>query len=116
MAIPDEAYTAGLRRLEQELADGSAPRLGDRVVDVACGTGVVAIAAARRVGPTGRVIGVDLNPGMLVMARAQSAPSPECAPIEWHEASADALPWPTDPAISSTASSGFNIFRTDSRP
>jgi hypothetical protein len=53
---------------------------------------------------------------MLVMARAQSAPSPECAPIEWHEASADALPWPTDPAISSTASSGFNIFRTDSRP
>jgi predicted RNA methylase len=39
------------------------PHPGERVVDVACGTGIVARIAAARVGPTGAVVGVDLNPG-----------------------------------------------------
>ena len=59
---------------------------GERVLDVACGTGVVARAAAKRVGPAGRVIGVDLNPGMIAVAR--SLPAPIGAPIEWLERSA----------------------------
>jgi ubiquinone/menaquinone biosynthesis C-methylase UbiE len=61
-----------------------APLLVD--LDVACGTGVVARAAAERVGPAGRVIGVDLNPGMICVAR--SLPPPIGAPIEWLERSA----------------------------
>jgi ubiquinone/menaquinone biosynthesis C-methylase UbiE len=43
---------------------------GERVLDVACGTGVVARAAAERVGRTGRVAGVDINAAMLEVARA----------------------------------------------
>jgi SAM-dependent methyltransferase len=39
--------------------------VGERVLDVACGTGVVARAAARRVGRSGRVVGIDLNPGAI---------------------------------------------------
>jgi ubiquinone/menaquinone biosynthesis C-methylase UbiE len=62
---------------------------GDRVVDIACGTGVVARLAAERVGPTGAVAGVDLNPGMLAVARTVPAPGP----LAWHEASADSLPF-----------------------
>jgi SAM-dependent methyltransferase len=62
------------------------------VLDVACGTGVVARVAAQRVGATGRVVGVDLNPGMLAVARA--LPPPPGASIVWQEGSADALPLP----------------------
>jgi ubiquinone/menaquinone biosynthesis C-methylase UbiE len=71
------------------------PRLGERVVDVACGTGIVARIAAGRVGPTGAVVGVDLNPGMLGVARSTvSTDSWSGAPLQWQEASADKLPFP----------------------
>jgi ubiquinone/menaquinone biosynthesis C-methylase UbiE len=64
---------------------------GERVVDVACGTGVVTRAAAERVGPTGTVTGVDIAPDMLDIAERTSAVG---APIEWHAADAAALPVP----------------------
>jgi ubiquinone/menaquinone biosynthesis C-methylase UbiE len=60
--------------------------VGERVLDVACGTGVVARAAAERVGRGGRVVGIDLNPGMIAVA--QSLPAIDGAPIEWLERSA----------------------------
>jgi len=73
------------------------PQIGDRVLDVACGTGIVARIAADRVGPTGKVVGVDLNPGMLRVARAvSSTASPSSARIEWREASAQELPFPNE--------------------
>ena len=56
------------------------------MLDVACGTGVVARAAANSVGPTGRVVGIDLNPGMIAVAR--SSPATDGAPVEWFERSA----------------------------
>jgi len=52
-----------------ELA-GVAP--GDRVLDVCCGTGAAALPAAQRVGPSGRVVGVDLAEQLLVRARAKA--------------------------------------------
>src|SRR5256885_1865522 len=63
------------------LVDAARLAPGERVLDVACGTGVVARAAAARVGPSGHVIGVDLNPGMIAIARA--LPPGAGAPIEW---------------------------------
>jgi ubiquinone/menaquinone biosynthesis C-methylase UbiE len=68
------------------------PSPGERVVDVACGTGIVARVAAARVGPSGSVAGVDLNPGMLNVARSV-ATNGASASIQWHEASADKLPF-----------------------
>jgi ubiquinone/menaquinone biosynthesis C-methylase UbiE len=65
---------------------------GERVLDLACGTGVVARIAAQRVGPHGRVTGIDLNPGMISVAR--SLPAPDGALIEWLEGSALAIPLP----------------------
>ena len=65
------------------LLDAAALHPGERVLDVACGTGVVTRLAAERVGPNGAVAGLDLNPGMLAVAR--SVPSSGAA-IEWHEA------------------------------
>ena len=62
---------------------------GERVLDVACGTGVVTRMAAKAVGPDQRVTGLDLNPGMLAVARA----SQDAASIDWMESDADALPF-----------------------
>jgi ubiquinone/menaquinone biosynthesis C-methylase UbiE len=64
---------------------------GERVLDVACGTGVVARLAAPQVGTGGHVVGLDLNPGMLARARASSPP--EGAAVEWREGDAGALPF-----------------------
>jgi SAM-dependent methyltransferase len=61
---------------------------GERVLDVACGTGVVARRALNLVGEAGRVVGADINAGMLAVARAAV---PGC---EWCEASAGELPFP----------------------
>lgn len=64
---------------------------GERVLDVGCGTGVVARLAAEVVGPEGEVKGVDVNPGMLAVAKASSPSS-----IEWHEAGAESMPFEDD--------------------
>ena len=50
------------------------PREGENVLDVACGTGVVARLAAQYVGMHGRVVGLDVNPGMVEVARSLPAP------------------------------------------
>ncbi len=64
---------------------------GSAVLDVACGTGFVARAASSLVGSTGRVAGLDINPGMLEVARAASANANPS--IEWHQASAEEIPF-----------------------
>jgi SAM-dependent methyltransferase len=64
---------------------------GERVLDAACGTGVVARAASLCVGATGHVTGVDLNPGMLEMARAMAGEAGEV--IAWQEGNLEALPF-----------------------
>jgi ubiquinone/menaquinone biosynthesis C-methylase UbiE len=77
------------------LVELAQPRPGERVVDAACGTGIVARTAATRVGSTGSVVGVDLNPGMLSVARSVASTDLRSgAPIQWQEASADKLPLP----------------------
>jgi SAM-dependent methyltransferase len=74
-----------------DLVNLAALRPGERVLDVACGTGVVARLASEQVGDTGTVAGLDLNPGMLAVARTATPPGMR---IEWHEASAEAMPMP----------------------
>jgi ubiquinone/menaquinone biosynthesis C-methylase UbiE len=73
------------------LVDLAQPKLGERVVDIACGTGIVARKVAVKIGPTGAVAGVDLNPGMLTVARSLPT-TKDAALVQWHEASADRLP------------------------
>jgi len=67
-------------------------RPGDAVLDIACGTGVLARAAAAVVGPAGAVCGVDLNSGMLEVA-ARIAPE-----ITWLRGAAEDLPVPDQSA------------------
>ena len=64
---------------------------GDRVLDVACGTGIVARRGATRVGPSGSVVGLDVNDGMLTVAAEAAADSHPS--IEWQQGDATALPF-----------------------
>jgi ubiquinone/menaquinone biosynthesis C-methylase UbiE len=74
-----------------QLLDLAAVAAGERVLDVACGTGIVARRAAGRVGDGGRVVGVDVNNVMLAVAAV--APT-EAAWMEWRLGDAAALPVP----------------------
>jgi len=57
-------------RFGTRLVELAAPGTGDRVLDVGCGTGAVLVPAAHAVGPTGRVVGIDLAEAMLQRCRA----------------------------------------------
>jgi ubiquinone/menaquinone biosynthesis C-methylase UbiE len=75
-----------------DLVEAATPRAGERILDLACGTGVVAREAARRLGPVASVTGFDASPSMLAVAR--SAAARENRKIEWREGRAEALPFP----------------------
>jgi ubiquinone/menaquinone biosynthesis C-methylase UbiE len=72
------------------LLDLVALKPGERVLDVACGTGVVARQAASQVGAGGHVVGLDFNGDMLALARAREPA------VEWREGNAMALPFGTN--------------------
>ena len=75
----------------EDLVNRAQLRAGDDALDIACGTGVVARLAAKKVA-SGRVTGLDLNAGMLAVARGVIS---EGAAINWTEGSALDLPFPS---------------------
>jgi ubiquinone/menaquinone biosynthesis C-methylase UbiE len=68
------------------------PQLGERVLDIACGTGIVARNVVPLVGSRGTVIGLDVNPDMIDTARA--AAERDHLAIEWHTSPAEQLLFP----------------------
>ena len=64
---------------------------GEKVLDVGCGTGIVARLAAQKTGPGGSVTGLDINPGMLAVARSVETNG---ANIDWYESGAENIPLP----------------------
>jgi SAM-dependent methyltransferase len=89
-----------------KLAEIAAIAPGERVLDVGCGTGVLAREAAVRAGPAGRVVGLDLNEGMLAVARRLR---PE---IDWRHGDALDLPF-ADHAFDVVASQFALMFFPD---
>jgi ubiquinone/menaquinone biosynthesis C-methylase UbiE len=65
---------------------------GDRVLDAACGTGIVTRVAVQRFGNIVNIMGVDLNPGMLDVARAHTLTTG--VPVAWRHGDVCALPFP----------------------
>jgi ubiquinone/menaquinone biosynthesis C-methylase UbiE len=74
-----------------DLIEQVAPQAGERVLDVACGTGAIARQLPPLVGPDGAVAGVDISPEMLEVARSISAGSAPA--IDWTEGGAEDLPF-----------------------
>jgi demethylmenaquinone methyltransferase/2-methoxy-6-polyprenyl-1,4-benzoquinol methylase len=101
------AMTAGLHhRWRERAADQARVAAGDRVLDVATGTGDLAIELARRVWPGGEVVGSDFAEGMLDRARAKATkldPQRVRPRFEW----ADATALPYDDGSFDAATVGF---------
>jgi ubiquinone/menaquinone biosynthesis C-methylase UbiE len=79
--------------LAAELVAAARLAPGERILDVACGTGSVTRLAADRVGATGSAAGADVNAAMLAVARATAAASGRDS-IQWYETPAEAMPLP----------------------
>ena len=75
-----------------DLVAFAAPQPGERILDAACGTGAVAREAARVIGADGTVTGLDLNAGMLNLARAHDLQGT----VQWREGSVQAMPFPDE--------------------
>jgi len=76
-----------LEDFARSLADAAKVTTGDRILDVGCGTGIVARECARRVGEAGSVSGIDISEEMLAVAR-RVAPG-----LDWHLGDARELPF-----------------------
>jgi SAM-dependent methyltransferase len=110
---PAEIYDAGFvpalfAQWGPVVAADAEVREGDRVLDVACGTGALTLAVSGIVGPTGSVVGLDVNPQMLAVARRKPAP------IQWLEGRAEALPLP-DASFDAVVSQ-FGLMFFDDKP
>jgi ubiquinone/menaquinone biosynthesis C-methylase UbiE len=90
-----------------DLMKAASLRPGERVLDAACGTGVVTKLAAERVAPGGTVAGLDPNPAMLAVARATTRSD---VSIEWHEARAEDLPFPDESFDAVLCGMGLQFF------
>ena len=91
-----------------KVADAAQVQPGQRVLDVACGTGILTREIAPRIGSAGRVVGVDPSPGMVAVAK-RLAPA-----IEWREGIAESLPFP-DQSFDAVVSQFGLMFFTDRR-
>ena len=74
------------RPFAEQLMARVMPVSGDSVIDVACGTGIVARVARERLGPDARIVGVDVAPAMLAVARTVDQT------IDWRQGNATSLP------------------------
>lgn len=81
---------AFMQDYSRRLVEAAAIKEGERVLDVACGTGIISRLAESKAGKTGRVVGFDLNPGMLARARQTDGTAGR---IEWREGSATEMPF-----------------------
>jgi ubiquinone/menaquinone biosynthesis C-methylase UbiE len=72
-------HTPGVARLRSRVVDALDPRPGETVVELGCGTGANLGPLRERVGPTGRVVGLDFAPGPLAVARERTAAWPNVA-------------------------------------
>lgn len=93
-------------RWAPDLVAAAEVKPGSRVLDVACGTGAVTRVLAERVGPAGTVVGLDINPGMLAVART-AVPLPN---IEWLEGSAVNMALPDATFDSVLCEQGLQFF------
>jgi len=86
--IYEEIYLPALFEVWCPLViDAANIQKGHRVIDVACGTGALTIPVSRHIDPAGTIVGIDINDGMLNIARSKSTV------VEWLNVPAEALPF-----------------------
>ncbi len=104
-AYQDLHVPALFRQWASRVADAAGIQPGHRVLDVACGTGVLAREAARRAGDGGRVSGIDAGAGMLAVAERLDPV------IDWREGMAESLPFDADSFDAVVSQFGLMFFQ-----
>lgn len=99
-----EAQDIVLRPVADVLIDRAAPKPGERIIDVGCGSGATTIAFGQKVKPAGHVLGVDVSEPMLTRARASA---PKELPVDF--VLADATDYPFDPQSFDLLASRFGV-------
>jgi demethylmenaquinone methyltransferase / 2-methoxy-6-polyprenyl-1,4-benzoquinol methylase len=100
--LMNSVMTVGMHhRWRQRAVDLAEVGPGDRALDVATGTGDLAVALKRRVGPAGEVVGMDFSENMLELARAKASD----VRFEW----GNALELPYDDGSFDAATVGFGV-------
>jgi demethylmenaquinone methyltransferase/2-methoxy-6-polyprenyl-1,4-benzoquinol methylase len=106
--VMNSVMTAGLHhRWRERAADLAALSARERALDVATGTGDLALELARRVGPEGEIVGSDFSEGMLERARAKAAGVPN---VRFEHANALAMPYGDDEFAAATVGFGARNF------
>ena len=82
---------------------------GHRVIDVACGTGALAITVSDHIGSEGTTVGIDINEGMLKIARSKSSS------VDWINAPAEALPFEDDKFNCAVSQFGLMYFENQEK-
>lgn len=108
MDVYDDVIARTFEPWTADLIERVSPPPGGRGLDIACGPGNVSRALAERIGPNGSVVGADISPAMLDIAR--SKPSASGAPITWIESPAAPIPLPDDDADVITCQQGLQFF------
>lgn len=104
--IYEEFFVPALfQRWAGSVADAALIRSGQQVLDVACGTGALTREVAGRVRPDGKATGLDINDGMLAVARRKA---PE---IDWRHGQAEALPFEDGSFDAVVSQFGLMFFR-----
>jgi ubiquinone/menaquinone biosynthesis C-methylase UbiE len=96
------------RPLSKEVLEIAPPQSGDRVLDVACGTGIILREASHQIPELGRLAGIDLNPGMIEVGQ-QLVESSEHN-IEWHVTSVESLPFENQEFTLAYCQQGLQFF------
>lgn len=107
----NSVMTAGLHHAwRRRAADLAAVAPGDRVLDVATGTGDLALELARRVAPGGAVVGADFSESMLALARTKAAGAAAGVQVRFEAANALALPYADGEFAAATVGFGARNF------
>ncbi len=94
----------------ENLVHHGAVQPGDNVLDIACGTGIVARTVAPLAGYTGKVVGLDVAPGMLEIARSAPLPSSARVEIDWQESDVVNMPFEDGSFDVAISQQGFQFF------
>ena len=92
-SLYEEYWAAQLRPAQQRLLELAAPVPGERVLDIACGTGLVTFPAAKAVAPHGAVVGVDISDEMVALLRS-AAQAQELGHVTAERSDAEQLSFP----------------------
>lgn len=107
--VYDNSFSALMHSGTLRMVEDAQIKPGDKVLDVACGTGNAALLAVRKTGPTGEVIGIDISPNMVAKSN-EKAKARGLANVKFEEMDAEKLTYKDNSFDAIVSQWGFMLF------